>query len=142
MGVLLCVVLLWCRGFIKLNLIQDCIRYLFLSSKNPNLMAHTGLLTGMLDLLSPQQVAILQTKPPVDGGILEETLRRVSVPGSLLSVVFDTTQIAEGSPLAGKSMVDDRPTAYFCGGGVCSMPVTNPEAFEDVLRAGREIQSA
>ena len=45
--------------------------------------------------------------------------------------------IAIAGPLAGKTAIDGKPTAYACLGPQCSLPVTEPDALLEVLRGQR-----
>jgi uncharacterized protein YyaL (SSP411 family) len=69
---------------------------------------------------------------------LVEIVNGLSLPGALQQVVDDTTSVPDQSPLAGKSAVDGKTTAYVCIGPQCSPPITEPERLEDTLRAQRQ----
>ena len=65
---------------------------------------------------------------------------RLSLPGAVQQVV-DASQLPSSPALAGKTAVNGQPTAYACIGPVCSLPVTDPDAFIDLLRtSARQVQ--
>ena len=68
---------------------------------------------------------------------------RLSLPGAVQQVVGADRSFPRARPLAGKSAVNGQPTAYACLGPVCSLPVTDPDAFIDLLRtSARQVQPA
>ncbi|MGI9385902.1 MAG: thioredoxin domain-containing protein, partial [Methyloligellaceae bacterium] len=103
-------------------------------ARNP--IGHTGVMGSAMDVLSPQMLALIGDREP-----FKAVLRQMSLPGTVVQVMADTTSVPDGSPLAGKTAKDGKPTAYFCASGTCSLPVTDANALEDLLRAGRELQS-
>ena len=103
-----------------------------------NLFAHTGLMSGALDVLAPQHVVILGMDNERTKNLLA-TLNKISLPGALLQILQDTSSVPKTSPAAGKTMIDDAPTAYICSGQTCSLPASNPEMFEKTIRATRSI---
>ena len=66
---------------------------------------------------------------------------RLSLPGAVQQVVPDAHVPATG-PLAGKTATDGKPTAYACLGPQCSLPVTEPDALLEVLRAQRRASAS
>jgi uncharacterized protein len=42
------------------------------------------------------------------------------------------------SPAHGKTAIDGKPTAYVCIGPQCSLPVTDPAALVETIRAARQ----
>ena len=57
-----------------------------------------------------------------------------SLPNRLLIVVSPGESVPAGHPADGKAMEEGMPTAYICGGSVCSPPVTNPAVLSQVLQ--------
>ncbi len=85
---------------------------------------HSGLLANALDVLAPQQVAIVGLSA-MGSGPLHDALYRFSIPGALEFVIQDMTPPLATAGLAGKTAADGRATAYVCLGTQCSPPVTD-----------------
>jgi hypothetical protein len=97
-----------------------------------NLAGHTGLLAASIDLLAPQQVAIVGAAGP-GGEALVAALHSVSLPGALEYVIEADTAVGLGPSLTGKSTIDGKAAAYVCLGPQCSMPVTDAGALKQQL---------
>jgi len=104
-------------------------------------IGHTGLLSDVLDLHAPMQVVIVRGQTPSLPGSdpFAAALTSVSLPGALLLATADTTGLPASSPLAGKSMIGDAPTAYVCVGGRCSAPATDAIGLRTILKSMRAI---
>jgi uncharacterized protein YyaL (SSP411 family) len=99
-------------------------------AQNP--ISFSGLLAGSLDLIAPQQIALIGTG--LEGGTtLRAVLNGVSLPGALeFDVAGDA--IADGTvALQGKHATNGRATAYACLGPQCSLPLTNAVELRDEL---------
>jgi uncharacterized protein YyaL (SSP411 family) len=57
-----------------------------------------------------------------------------SLPNRLLMIVAPGEDLPPGHPAAGKIMQEGQPTAYICGGMVCSPPVTSAAILSHVLQ--------
>ena len=57
-----------------------------------------------------------------------------SLPNRLLMVIAPGQNLPPGHPAEGKIMEDGAPTAYICGGALCSPPVTNAAVLAHVLQ--------
>ncbi|MEW5963556.1 MAG: hypothetical protein AB1749_08325 [Pseudomonadota bacterium] len=106
-----------------------------------NLAGHTGLLAAAIDLLAPQQVAIVGAAGP-GGAALVEALHSVSLPGALEYVIDAASAEGLGPSLTGKSAIDGRSAAYVCLGPQCSSPVTSKEQFATQLHVLRCLSGA
>jgi uncharacterized protein YyaL (SSP411 family) len=74
--------------------------------------------------------------PPSDArthDLVRATMGR-SLPNRLLMVVAPGQNLPIGHPADGKIMQDGQPTAYICGGSVCSPPVTSAAVLSHVLQ--------
>ncbi len=98
-----------------------------------NMISHCGLVAGIFDLNTPQQVAIVggDAKPMLSA------LHGVSMPGALELAVPDATYLDASPLLQGKTAVDGKAAAYVCIGPQCSLPVTEAEVFARLLREQR-----
>ena len=107
----------------------------FAADLGKNSLGHCGLLAGFFDLLAPQHVVVIaavgDTTPT-----LPRAMFQLSLPGSVQQVV-DTRQTLASPALAGKTQIGGKPTAYACIGPQCSLPVTDPDAFLELLRTQR-----
>jgi hypothetical protein len=111
-----------------------------------NALGHCGLLACAFDLIAPQHVVVID--PAASGAAtqgasdakasppLARAMFRLSLPGAVHQVVAEE-QVPRTGPLAGKTAVDGKPTAYACLGPQCSLPVTEPDALLDLLRRQR-----
>ena len=101
-----------------------------------NIVAHTGLLTGALELLQPAHIVLMLPKDG-DAREMRRALKDVSLPGAVVQEIRDSETLAETSPAHGKHVIDGKPTAYVCIGPQCSAPVTEPAALVEAVRAAR-----
>jgi uncharacterized protein YyaL (SSP411 family) len=104
-----------------------------------NTFGHCGLIAGVLDLVAPQHVVVIE--PRGEGAIagsssLARAMLDLSLPGAVEYAV-EPGQSLLNPALAGKSAVDGKPTAYACLGPQCSLPVTEPDALVELLRRQR-----
>ena len=61
---------------------------------------------------------------------------RLSLPGAIQQAV-EASQLPASPALAGKTAVNNQPTAYACIGPTCSLPVANGDALIELLRTQR-----
>jgi len=79
---------------------------------------------------------IIVMGPPSDSrtqDLIKATLGR-SLPNRLMMVVAPGEALPAGHPAAEKSMQEGIPTAYVCGGDLCSPPVTSAAILSQVLK--------
>jgi uncharacterized protein YyaL (SSP411 family) len=96
-------------------------------------VSHCGLLAAELDLDRLVQVAVSMTR----GAALRGQLLQLSVPGALEFVADTSAGVSPLSPLAGKTAIDGKSTAYVCVGPVCSAPIHEPQSLNETLRQAR-----
>jgi uncharacterized protein len=104
-----------------------------------NTFGHCGLIAGVLDLLAPQHVVVVE--PAVQGARpgasrLARAMLDLSLPGAVEHVA-EPGQALQDPALAGKTAVAGQATAYACLGPQCSPPVTEPDALVELLRKQR-----
>jgi uncharacterized protein len=99
-----------------------------------NLLSHCGLLASLHDLNAPAQVVVLGEDLALTGA-----LSTLSLPGALELRVVAPEPLPSQGPLAGKTEIDGKPTAYVCIGTTCRPPVTTPRA---LVAQCREMRSA
>jgi uncharacterized protein len=104
-----------------------------------NPLGHCGLLAATFDLIAPQHVVAIATADAAASASLARTMFQLSLPGAVQQVV-SADGLPTTGPLAGKTAVEGKPTAYACLGPQCSLPVTQPDAFPDVLRRQRVVK--
>jgi uncharacterized protein YyaL (SSP411 family) len=63
------------------------------------------------------------------------TAWRAPQPNRVLAVVTPGASLPATHPASGKGQVQGRATAYVCTGPVCSLPVTDADALENLLTA-------
>jgi uncharacterized protein len=101
-----------------------------------NIVAHTGLLAGTIDLMSPQQVIVVG-KNLKGFQELIEAIRSISLPGALQYGMEPGA--SELAALRDKQPVNGRATAYVCVGPQCSPALTEPSEFVRTLKAQRSL---
>ncbi len=110
-----------------------------------NMFAHTGLLTGALDVLAPAHIVIVVS----EGGEAHElrgALSTVSLPGAVVQEVSEAetrvSAVPASSPAHGKTAIGSKPAAYVCIGRQCSGPVTDAAALVATVREARRARIA
>ena len=98
-----------------------------------NLVAHTGLLGGAMDLMNPQHVVIVGSDGRED---LERVLVDLSIPGALHTSCKDSRETS-AIWADGKTALDGKATAYACLGPQCAPPVTEPHDLIALLKQRR-----
>jgi hypothetical protein len=81
-------------------------------------------------------IEIIVYGPPTDSRTqdLVKAVRGRSLPNRLLMIVAPGESLPAGHPAQGKTMQEGLPTAYVCGGMVCSPPITSPAVLSHVLQ--------
>ena len=110
----------------------------FGSALAKNVFSHTGILTGVIDLLAPAHIVIVVPEGG-DATELRRALDDVSLPNAVVQEVRAGESVPNNSPAHGKYAIDGKPTAYVCIGPQCSAPVTEPAALVEAVRAGRQM---
>jgi uncharacterized protein YyaL (SSP411 family) len=103
-----------------------------------NVFSHTGLLTGVLDLLAPAHIVIVVPEGG-DANALRRALAELSLPNAVVQEVRAGESVPDNSPAHGKTAIGGKPTAYVCIGPQCSAPVTEPAALVEAVQAGRQL---
>ncbi len=108
----------------------------FAGAMTENVLAHAGLLGAELDLLAPAHIVLIA---PEGGDVrpLSRALANVSLPGAVVQEVRAGEALPPSSPAHGKTAIDGKPTAYVCIGPQCSLPVTDPVALVETVKAAR-----
>jgi len=106
-----------------------------------NIVAHTGLLMGALDLLAPAHIVLMLPKEG-DAREMRRALKDVSLPGAVVREIRGGETLAESSPAHGKTVIEGKPTAYVCIGPQCSAPVTDAAALGEAGRSARHMTRA
>jgi len=103
-----------------------------------NVLAHAGLLAGELDLTAPSLIVLIV--PEVgDARELRRALSNVSLPGAVVQEVRGGEALPASSPAYGKTAIGGKATAYVCIGPQCSLPVTEPAALVETVKAARRV---
>ncbi len=82
-------------------------------AKNP--LGHCGLLAATFDLIAPQHVVVIETADAEASAKLARAMFRLSLPGAVQQVL-PAAALPTSGPLAGKTAVEGKPTAYACLG--------------------------
>jgi len=105
-----------------------------------NFFSLSALLNGADLLLSPVQVILVGPPQAAETAALIRAAAAPSLPSRILTRLAPDDVLADTHPAAGKTMIEDRPTAYVCVGPVYSAPVTDPDALQSRLRDLRPAQ--
>ncbi|QKP76270.1 thioredoxin domain-containing protein [Methyloligella sp. GL2] len=108
------------------------------AAENP--LAHSGLLDASIDVLAPSQVVFIAPEGK-DADSLRGALRDVSLPGAVIERFTDGEVLPEGSPAAGKTALDGKPTAYVCIGPQCAAPVTEGTDLIKTIKSARKVEA-
>ncbi|MFN3625091.1 MAG: thioredoxin domain-containing protein [Hyphomicrobium sp.] len=103
-----------------------------------NIVAHTGLLASIYDLLAPQYI-VVAGQHLTGGEELMRVIRSISLPGALQ---YALNNVASGAGLPGlrdKNAVNQHATAYACHGPQCSLPLTESAELARVLKEQRSL---
>jgi uncharacterized protein YyaL (SSP411 family) len=126
----------------------DAILRGFAGAVNENLLAHAGLLAATLDAYAPALVVLIVPKGG-DAGALRRALADVSLPNAVVQEIGEgeggvarASALPPWSPAHGKTAIDGKPTAYVCIGPQCSLPVTDPAALAETVKAARQRAAA
>jgi uncharacterized protein YyaL (SSP411 family) len=107
----------------------------FGSDLGRNVIAHTGLLAGAIDLIAPQQV-VLAGHGLKGGNALIEAIRNISLPGAL-QYGLDGEIRSELPALRDKPSINGQSAVYACLGPQCPQPLTDPAELSRILKAQR-----
>ncbi len=107
----------------------------FGSDLGRNVIAHTGLSAGAIDLIAPQLV-VLAGGDLTGAKALIEAIRSISLPGAPL-YGLDGAISSELPALGDKATVNGQTAAYACLGPQCSPPLTDPTELIRTLKAQR-----
>jgi uncharacterized protein YyaL (SSP411 family) len=92
-----------------------------------------SLLNGFDFLLNPLQVTVIRPEADPRAAPLFRAIYEKSLPNRVVSVHKPDEELPKQHPAHGKGMIDGRPTVYVCLGNVCSAPITDPKALEQLL---------
>ena len=101
-----------------------------------NPVGHSGMLGAALDRLAPALI-VLMVPEGGDPTEMRAALRDVSLPNVVIDEVWADETLPSNSPAAGKTVVNDKTTAYVCIGPQCSLPITEPDKLVETIKASR-----
>ena len=123
----------------------DAILRGFAGAMNENVLAHAGLLAATLDSYAPALIVLIVPEAG-DARSLRAALREMSLPNAVVqeiragdASVVGASALPASSPAHGKTAIDGKPTAYVCIGPQCSLPVTDPAALIETVKATRQV---
>ena len=109
----------------------------FGAAMSENVFAHAGLLVATLDSYAPALIVLIVPEG-ADAKALRRALAGVSLPGAVVQEVRAGEPLPASSPAHGKTAIEGKPTAYVCIGPQCSLPVTEPAALVETVKAARQ----
>ncbi len=102
-----------------------------------NVYASASLLNAFDIRLNPVTAILItpnDARSDPEHGAMHRVLVESTNPNLVILVMETTDRLPDSHPAAGKTAIDDHPTAYVCHGMSCSAPVTNAEALTDILK--------
>jgi len=115
----------------------DAILRGFAVAMSENVFAHAGLLAAALDTYAPALIVLIVPQGG-DPRPLRRALADMSLPGAVVQEVREGEALPSSSPAHGKTAIKGKPTAYVCIGPQCSLPVTEPAALVETVKAARQ----
>ncbi|MDV7339876.1 thioredoxin domain-containing protein [Terasakiella sp. A23] len=101
---------------------------------NPNeIFGMAGLCTALIRFEKMETIAIIGERDKKDTKSLIHKASGYPSPQRKLLLADGQKPFSDGHTLAGKTMVEDKATAYVCRLGSCSAPVTDVDSLEDTL---------
>ena len=97
-------------------------------------LGFSSLLNGIETLREGMQIVVIGEIDAADTAALKRVIYGVSRPGRVLNVITPGAALPRAHPAFGKTLLDDRATAYVCRGTVCSLPIADPDALAAALR--------
>jgi hypothetical protein len=113
----------------------EAIVRLFSGDNIQYLLAIPGVLTGFELLRRPVQVVLIGTTGDPGLAALRQGVFAAGVPLKVVSTLAPGESLPDNHPARGKTMIDNRPTAYVCAGFTCGLPITDPSALRRALAA-------
>ncbi len=113
----------------------------FAGAMAANVLAHAGLLAASLDLMAPAQIVLIAPEGKSTRE-LRRALSTVSLPNAVVQEVRAGDSLPASSPAHGKTAIANKPTAYVCVGPQCSLPVSEPAALVETVKAARQVAIA
>jgi uncharacterized protein len=101
-------------------------------------VSHCGLMAACFDLLAPQHVIVIKTGSDPEAERLARAPLRLSLPGAVQQIL-PADLVPRVGPLADKSALGSKSTAFACLGPQCSLPVTEAELLLALLRRQRQL---
>ena len=123
----------------------DAILRGFAGAMTANVLAHAGLLAASLDLMAPAHIVLIAPEGQEHARAAPRAGRCVAAGrgGAGGEGRGDGAgALPASSPAHGKTALDGKPTAYVCIGPQCSLPVTEPAALVETVKAARQVSVA
>ncbi len=102
-----------------------------------NAFPHGAWLASLDTAVNLTQIVLIGEQGDPGRAALKDTVLDISLPTRLLLDLDAGTDLPDGHPAQGKTMMEGRATAYVCTGPVCSAPVTDPGDLRAALEASR-----
>jgi len=111
----------------------DAVIRAFAGELTRNIFPLSSYLASFETRLWPVQIVLIGD----EAGLLRKSVLDIAMPTRLLSSLEEDEPLPEGHPAAGKSTVENKPTAYVCRGETCSLPITDAAALRAALLDAR-----
>jgi hypothetical protein len=85
-------------------------------------------------LQNAQQIVIVKRPGHNDEKAFLDSIRGMSLPNAIVQIIDSHSELPEAHPAHGKGLVDGRAAVYICQNQSCSLPITDSEGLETLLR--------
>ncbi len=96
-------------------------------------VSHCGFLNALIDVIEPKLIVIIGSEDKPGMAAMRRALMHASLPGAITHAYRSDAAIPDGSPVAGKTAIGGKATAYVCAGQTCSLPVTDANQLAEML---------
>jgi hypothetical protein len=99
-----------------------------------NFFPLSTLLNAAEFLQNAQQIVIVKRPGHNDEKAFLDSIRGMSLPNAIVQIIDSHSELPEAHPAHGKGLVDGRAAVYICQNQSCSLPITDSEGLETLLR--------
>lgn len=98
-----------------------------------NIFGHAAFLAAF-DTRLDARFAVIVAPDGTDSAPISQALTQAGDPALIRYIAESTEEFPRGHPARGKVALDGKPTLYLCREGTCSIPITDPQEVNDLIR--------
>jgi len=103
------------------------------AARNP--LGHASLLTALSVAADGLQIVLIAGESDAAADVLLNTIKTVPDPNRSLIILSPGQDLPPGHPATGKTAIADAATVYVCRGKTCSLPITDANELEALLKS-------